>query len=89
MDKKLEARISKLERMIGRKNEQRSRKESEMSPAEIEAYIAVKNAIKALANAEKMCNSLEDDDMWGYDDWYKLGRACEIALSYLPDVYTF
>lgn len=39
--------------------------------------------------AEKTFNDLEVDDMWGYNDWDKLGRACEIALSYLPEIYTF
>ena len=46
MNKKLEARITKLEKALKIKNEQRSRKESEMSPAEIEAYRAVKPPLK-------------------------------------------
>lgn len=72
-----------------RKNERLSRNESDMSPAEVKAYRSIKDAIKALMIAEKTCNDLEVDDMWGYNDWDKLGRACEIALSYLPEIYTF
>lgn len=89
MNKKLEARIARLERMMNRKDERLSRNESDMSPAEVKAYRSIKDAIKALMIAEKECNKLEVDDMWGYDDWDKLGRACEIALSYLPEIYTF
>lgn len=89
MNKKLEARIAILERAMSIKNERRDRYESEMSPAEVEAYRAVKDAIKALTIAEKACDKIEIDDMWGYDDWGKLRRACEIALSYLPEIYTF
>ena len=89
MDKKLEARIARLERAMSRKNERLSRNESEMSPAEVKAYRSIKDAIKALMIAEKACNELEADDMWGYNDWDKLGRACETALSYLPEIYTF
>ena len=89
MDKKLEARIAKLERMMSCKNERLSRNESEMSPAEVKAYRSIKDAIKALMIAEEACDELEVDDMWGYDDWDKLGRARETALSYLPEIYTF
>ena len=89
MNKKLEARIARLERAMSCKNERLSRNESEMSPAEVKAYRSIKDAIKALMTAEKACDEIEVDDMWGYDDWGKLGRACEIALSYLPEIYTF
>lgn len=89
MNKKLEARITRLERMMNRKDERLSRNESDMSPAEVKAYRSIKDAIKALMIAEKACNELEVDDMWGYDDWDELGRACETALSYLPEIYTF
>ena len=89
MNKKLEARIARLERAVSRKNERLSRNESEMSPAEVKAYRSIKDAIKALMIAEEACNNLEVDDMWGYDDWGKLGHSCEIALSYLPEIYTF
>ena len=89
MNKKLEARIAILERAMSRKDERLSRNESEMSPAEVKAYRSIKDAIKALMVAEKACDELEVDDMWGYDDWGKLGHACEIALSYLPEIYTF
>ena len=89
MNKKLESRIARLERMMNRKDERLSRNESDMSPAEVKAYRSIKDAIKALMIAEKACNELEVDDMWGYDDWDKLGRACETALSYLPEIYTF
>ena len=89
IDKKLEARIARLERAMSRKNERLSRNESEMSPAEVKAYRSIKDAIKALMIAEEACDELEVDDMWGYNDWDKLGRACETALSYLPEIYTF
>ena len=92
MNKKLESRIARLERMMNSKsvkNERLSRDESQMSPAEVKAYRSIKDAIKALMIAEKACDKLEVDDMWGYDDWGKLGHACEIALSYLPEIYTF
>ena len=89
MDKKLYARIERLERAMNRKNERLSRNESEMSPAEVKAYRSIKDAIKALMIAEEACDELEVDDMWGYNDWNKLGRACETALSYLPEIYTF
>ena len=89
MNKKLETRIARLERAMSCKNERLSRNESEMSPAEVKAYRSIKDAIKALMIAEKACDNLEVDDMWGYDDWGKLGHSCEIALSYLPEIYTF
>ena len=89
MNKKLESRIARLERAMSRKNERLSRNESEMSPAEVKAYRSIKDAIKALMIAEETCDNLEVDDMWGYDDWGKLGHSCEIALSYLPEIYTF
>ena len=89
MNKKLEARIARLERAMSRKNEWLSRSESEMSPAEVKAYRSIKDAIKALMIAEEACDELEVDDMWGYNDWGKLWRACETALSYLPEIYTF
>lgn len=89
MNKKLEARIARLEKAMSRKDERLSRNESEMSQAEVKAYRSIKDAIKALMIAEKACDAIEVDDMWGYDDWDKLGRACEIALSYLPEIYTF
>ena len=89
MDKKLEARIARLERAMSRKNERLSRNEQEMSPAEVKAYRSIKDAIKALMIAEKACDEIEVDDMWGYDDWKNLGRVCETALSYLPEIYTF
>ena len=89
MNKKLEARIARLEKAMSRKNERLSRDESEMSPAEVKAYRSIKDAIKALMTAEQACDELEVDDMWGYDDWGKLGHACETALSYLPEIYTF
>lgn len=85
---KLEQRINRLERML-RKDERLSRNESEMSPAEVKAYRSIKDAIKALMIAEKACDDLEIDDMWGYNDWDQLGSACETALSYLPEIYTF
>ena len=89
MNKKLESRITRLERAMSLKNERLSRNESEMSPAEVKAYRSIKDAIKALMIAEEACDNLEVDDMWGYDDWGKLGHSCEIALSYLPEIYTF
>ena len=89
MNKKLEARIARLEKAMSRKDERLSRDESEMSQAEVKAYRSIKDAIKALMIAEKACDELEVDDMWGYDDWGKLRKACEIALSYLPEIYTF
>ena len=89
MNKKLESRITRLERAMSLKNERLSRDESQMSPAEVKAYRSIKDAIKALMIAEKACDNLEVDDMWGYDDWGKLGHSCEIALSYLPEIYTF
>ena len=89
MNKKLEARIARLERAMSRKNERLSRDESEMSPAEVKAYRSIKDAIKALMTAEEACDELEVNDMWGYNDWDKLGNACETALSYLPEIYTF
>ena len=79
MDKKLEARISRLEKMLFRKNEA-----IEMSPAEIRAKQAIENAIDALNEAEKACRAIDLDDMWSSDNWAKLGRDCEVALSYLP-----
>ena len=89
MNKKLESRITRLERAMSLKNERLSRDESQMSPAEVKAYRSIKDAIKALMIAEETCDNLEVDDMWGYDDWGKLGHSCEIALSYLPEIYTF
>lgn len=89
MNKKLESRITRLERAMSLKNERLSRDESQMSPAEVKAYRSIKDAIKALMIAEEACDNLEVDDMWGYDDWGKLGHSCEIALSYLPEIYTF
>lgn len=89
MNTKLEARIARLERVMSCKNERLSRNESEMSPAEVKAYRSIKDAIKALMIAEEACDELEVDDMWGYDDWDQLGSACETALSYLPEIYTF
>ena len=79
MDKKLEARISRLEKMLFRKNEA-----IEMSPAEIRAKQAIENAIDALNEAEKACRAIDLDDMWSSDNWAKLGHDCEVALSYLP-----
>ena len=89
MNTKLEARIARLERVMSCKNERLSRNESEMSPAEVKAYRSIKDAIKALMIAEEACDELEVDDMWGYDDWDQLGSACETALSYLQEIYTF
>lgn len=79
MDKKLEARIERLEKMLSRKNEA-----IEMSPAEIRAKQAIENAIDALNEAEKACSAIGFDDMWSSNNWAKLGRDCEAALSYLP-----
>lgn len=79
MDKKLEARIARLEKMLSRKNES-----IEMSPAEIRAKQAIENAIDALNEAEKACNAIGFDDRWSSNNWSKLGRDCEAALSYLP-----
>lgn len=79
MDKKLEARIVRLERMLSRKNES-----VEMSPTEIRAKQAIENAIDALNEAEKACRAIDLDDMWSSNNWAKLGRDCETALSYLP-----
>lgn len=79
MDKKLEARIVRLERMLSRKNES-----VEMSPAEIRAKQAIENAIDALNEAEKACRAIDLDDRWSPNNWAKLGRDCETALSYLP-----
>ena len=79
MDKKLEARITRLEKMLSRKNES-----IEMSPAEIRAKQAIENAIDALNEAEKACRVISFDDMWSSNNWTKLGRDCEAALSYLP-----
>ena len=79
MDNKLEARIAKLEKMISRKNES-----IEMSPAEIRAKQAIENAIDALNEAEKACSAIGFDDRWSSNNWAKLGRDCEAALSYLP-----
>lgn len=79
MDKKLEQRIARLEKMISKKNES-----TEMSPAEIRAKQAVENAIAALNEAEKACRAIDLDDMWSSNNWAKLGRDCETALSYLP-----
>lgn len=79
MDKKLEARVTRLERMLSRKNES-----VEMSPAEIRAKQAIENAIDALNEAEKACRAIDLDDRWSSNNWAKLGRDCETALSYLP-----
>lgn len=79
MDKKLEARIARLEKMLSRKNES-----IEMSPAEIRAKQAIENAIDALNEAEKACSAIGFDDRWSSNNWSKLGRDCEAALSYLP-----
>lgn len=79
MDKKLEARITRLERLLSRKNES-----IEMSSAEIRAKQAIENAIDALNEAEKACRAISLDDRWSSNNWNKLGRDCEAALSYLP-----
>ncbi len=79
MDKKLEARIAKLEKIISKKNES-----IEMSPAEMRAKQAIENAIDALNEAEKACSAIGFDDRWSSNNWAKLGRDCEAALSYLP-----
>lgn len=79
MDKKLEARIARLEKMLSRKNES-----IEMSPAEMRAKQAIENAIDALNEAEKACSAIGFDDRWSSNNWAKLGRDCEAALSYLP-----
>ena len=79
MGKKLEARIARLEKMLSIKNES-----IEMSPAEIKAKQAIENAIDALNDAEKACHAIDLDDMWSSNNWAKLGRDCEAALSYLP-----
>ena len=79
MNKKLEARISRLEKLLSRKNES-----IEMSPAEMRAKLAIENAIDALNEAEKACSTIGFDDKWSSNNWAKLGRDCEAALSYLP-----
>lgn len=79
MDKKLEQRIARLEKMLSRKNES-----IEMSPAEMRAKQAIENAIDALNEAEKACSAIGFDDRWSSNNWAKLGRDCEAALSYLP-----
>ena len=79
MDNKLEARIARLEKMLSKKNES-----MEMSPSEMRAKQAIENAIDALNAAEKACRTIDFDDRWSSNNWTKLGRDCETALSYLP-----
>ena len=70
---------ARQEKLLYRKNES-----IEMSPAEIRAKQAIENAIDALNEAEKACRTIDLDDMWSSNNWAKLGRDCEAALSYLP-----
>ena len=80
MDKKLEARITRLEKLLSRKNE----RVQEISPIEKKAIDSLTALVGALRKAQKDCKAVGYDDRWSDLNWSKIANDLEIAESYLP-----
>ena len=81
MDKKLEARITRLEKLLSRKNERKQ----EFSPVEQNAIDSLAILVSALRKAQKDCEAVRyADELWSDLNWDMIADDLEIAESYLP-----
>lgn len=81
MDKKLEARITRLEKLLSRKNERKQ----EFSPVEKDAIDSLAALVSALKKAQSDCETARyADELWSDLNWDRIASDLESAESYLP-----